>query len=127
MNEANEIMKLYKILVDSTKCIFPVNSDIKASEKHGVYIIYSPNNEVLHVGKTNDAKGGLNQRILNHMRNQSSFSKLYLKLYQVNLRNNGYYFKYVEVEDSRRRGLLEALASGLLCPLHFGTRERKKN
>lgn len=39
---------------------------------------------------------------------------------------NGCYFKYLEVEDGRKRALLESLAVGELCPAHIGTGEIKQ-
>jgi len=38
---------------------------------------------------------------------------------------NGYRFKFINVEDGRKRAFLEALTIGLLCPLYIGTGEKK--
>ena len=40
---------------------------------HGVYIIYSPNGRVTHVGRTVRGKRGLRQRLNNHLHGASSF------------------------------------------------------
>lgn len=126
MKEPERIKKLFDILIASEHHLFPENGKVNISDKHGVYIIYCPKNEILHVGTTKTAKGGLNQRLLNHVRNQSSFSVGYMQPNAINLRK-GYKFKFLVVEDARQRALLEALAAGLLCPNHFGTGEKKKS
>jgi hypothetical protein len=124
MSEPKLIIKLYEDLINFDFHIFPIKGKINICDKHGVYIILSPKDEILHVGSTKTAKGGINQRLLNHVRNQSTFSKGFMKLNSINLRN-GYKFKYIEVENGRIRALLEALTAGMLCPLHFGTGEKK--
>ena len=126
MLESEEIKKLFDKLIASPEHLFPENGKVYISDKHGVYIIYSPSNEILHVGTTKTAKGGLNQRLLNHVRNQSSFSVGYMQPNSISLRK-GYKFKFIEVENARTRALLEALTAGLLCPAHFGTGEKKNS
>lgn len=79
----------------------------------------------MHIGKTNGAKSGLNQRLLNHVRNQSSFSKLYMQINSISLRGWGE-FQTIELNNARERSLLEALTAGLLCLRHIGTGEKKK-
>ena len=56
--------------------------------------------------------------------NQSSFSKLYMQINSISLRDWGE-FQFIEVENARDRSLLEALTAGLLCPLHIGTGVKK--
>lgn len=126
MNKPEQIMKLHEQLIASAIQTFPLKRKVNVSTLQGVYIIYSPEKNVLHVGRTNGGKNGLDQRLLNHVRNQSSFSKLYLQKKKINLRN-GYKFRYIEVHEPKTRGLLEALTAGLLCPAHFGTGEKKRN
>ncbi len=125
MIEPEEIMNLYKKLVSSTSIQIPSSGKIDVSNEHGVYIIYNAKKEVLHVGKTDRGVEGLNQRLNNHLKNQSSFSKKYLRPNKIELRN-GHQFKYLEVSKPRTRTLLENLATGLLCPAHIGTREKKE-
>ncbi|MCA0960208.1 hypothetical protein LCL86_14210 [Muricauda ruestringensis] len=120
MTEPQKIMKLYNDLVQSTIHEFPSFGKINVSTRQGVYIVYDNSFNPLHVGKTNGARNGLNQRLLNHVRNQSSFSKLYMQKNKVALRAWGK-FQYIELEDDRERALLEALTAGLLCPKHIGT------
>jgi hypothetical protein len=124
MKETEIIMNLYRKLNSAPLHTFPELGTISKSSKQGVYIIYDDKMQVLHVGKTNGAKSGLNQRLLNHVRNQSSFSKLYMKGNQIKLRGSAK-FRYIEIEDARQRSLLEALTAGLLCPSHIGTGEKK--
>jgi len=123
MNESNIILKLHLRLISSKQYIFPKTGQINVNANHGVYIIYSPRNIVLHVGTTKRAKGGLNQRLYNHLTGASSFSNAYLKKKNISLRNS-YKYRYLEVKDSRKRALLEALSIGLLCPKHIGTGEK---
>lgn len=126
MEESKLVMQLHIALINSTLHTFPEFGKIDICSKHGVYIIYNSNLEILHVGTTKTAKGGLNQRLLEHVRNQSSFAVSYLKNKGINLRN-GYRFRYIEVENIRIRILLEALTAGLLCPAHIGTGEKKNS
>ena len=103
---------------------FPKSGKVNVSEKQGVYIIYNEEKKVLHVGKTDKRKKGLNQRLQNHLRNQSSFSKKYLVPESIDIRLVGC-FKYIEVSDNRLRTFLEALTVGKLCQPMLG-QERKK-
>jgi len=120
MIEAEKILKLHNQLLEQIQYLFPENGKVNVSTNQGVYIVYNKKGKVLHVGKTNTAKNGLNQRLLNHLTNHSSFSKGYLKSKGINLRKGGT-FRFIEVENSRIRTLLEALTIGMLCPLHLGT------
>jgi excinuclease UvrABC nuclease subunit len=124
MKEQEIIQKMFKRLINSTSVNFPNYGKVNITNKQGVYIIFSPDEKVLHVGKTNRAKNGLNQRLQNHLYNSSSFSIQYLK-HNGKLLRQGYKFKYLEVDESRKRALLEALAIGLLSPAHIGTGEKK--
>ncbi|PKG52338.1 hypothetical protein [Olleya sp. 1-3] len=124
MKESEKIMLLHKELLKSKVYTFPAFGKIDVSAKQGVYIVYDNNKTPLHVGKTNRGRNGLNQRLLNHVRNQSSFSKLYMQINNVSLRDWAE-FQFIEIENARERSLLEALTAGLLCPLHIGTGERK--
>lgn len=125
MTESEEIMNLHKTLVQSKQYTFPTKGKVKISEKHGVYIVYSPADKVLHVGNTPSGKKGLNQRLYNHVTRTSSFSREYLKPQNISLRNS-YKYRVIEISSPRKRALLEALTAGLLCPAHIGTGEKKK-
>jgi excinuclease UvrABC nuclease subunit len=97
----------------------PIRGRLDAPTDPGVYIIYSPESEVLHVGSTPRARNGLRQRLKNHLQSKSSFVRSYLAGDGSKLRQ-GYRYKYLIVPDSRERALLEALAIGTLCPKHLG-------
>jgi len=121
-----EIIKdYYKNLMASDFHHFPKKGRVKVTDNHGVYIIFSPDNEVLHVGNTPSGRNGLNQRLYNHITKTGVFYRKYLKKYNISLRGM-HKFKYLVVHDVRHRALLEALTAGSLCPAHFGTGERKK-
>jgi len=124
MDEPKIIKGMFKQLKDSTSINFPNSGKVNVSTEQGVYIIYSPTEKILHVGKTSRAKNGLNQRLQNHLTNNSSFSIQFLKSNGKILRS-GYKFQYIVESNGRKRTLLEALATGLLCPAHVGTGESR--
>lgn len=118
--ESDIIRKLFEKLISSDFHVFPENGKINVTEKHGVYIIFSPTDEVLHVGNTPRGKKGLNQRLYNHISCSGVFYDKYLKPNRIRMRGT-HKFKYLEVKDIRQRALLEAYTAGNLCPVHFGT------
>lgn len=120
MNESEQVLQLHNLLLNSELYLFPKKGKVDVSIEQGVYIIYNQKGIVLHVGKTDRAKNGLNQRLQNHLRNQSSFSKKYLIPNTVNIRFEGR-FKYIEIENDRLRTFTEAFTVGKLCPKHVGT------
>jgi hypothetical protein len=124
LNEPSIIESLFEKLTSNNFYIFPLGGKMNVSEKHGVYIIYSPQNEVLHVGNTPSGRKGLNQRLYNHISCTGVFYEKYLKPNKIRMRGT-YKFKYLEVADIRLRALLEAYSAGKLCPLHFGTDAKK--
>ena len=118
--EPKTIHQLLQKLIRSESHSFPPHRQpLKAPTEHGVYIIYDPKGRVAHVGRTPRAQNGLHQRLKNHLRGNSSFTKNYLGGDGSKLRN-GYKFKYLVMPDRRKRALVEALATGTLCPLHLG-------
>jgi hypothetical protein len=74
---------------------------------------------VLHVGCKPRARGGIAQRLKNHLAGQSSFVATFLRRKPALLRR-GYKFKFIGVSNARTRMLLEAYAVGHLCPRHIG-------
>ena len=124
LNEPSIIEDLFVKLTSSKFYIFPVRGKINVSEKHGVYIIYNPKNEVLHVGNTPSGRKGLNQRLYNHISCTGVFYEKYLEPNKIKMRGT-HKFKYLEVDNIRHRALLEAYSAGKLCPLHFGTGAKK--
>lgn len=112
-------MKLDQLL-KSPLARFPAAGErLDAPDRHGVYVIYDPKGRVAHVGRTVRGKRGLRQRLNNHLHGASSFTEKALNGKGSVLRN-GYKYRCIEIEDSRARALLEALAIGLLCPEHLG-------
>jgi hypothetical protein len=111
--------KLHQLL-KSPLLSFPVSGE-KLSVPHlqGVYIIYDPKGRVAHVGRTIRGKRGLHQRINNHLHGRSSFAIKALEGRGTRLRQ-GFKFRFIAIEDSRLRALIEAFAIGQLCPDHLG-------
>jgi hypothetical protein len=102
---------------------FPQNrKPLLCSRKHGVYLIFDPRNRVAHVGRTTRARAGIFQRLAGHLAGRSSFVVKFLKNQRSYLRE-GYSFSFVEIANPRLRALVEAYATGILCPRHIGTGE----
>lgn len=116
-----EIVKsLFSHLMASPIEQFPkLRGKLNAEKSPGVYVIYSPEGKVLHVGRTPSAREGIAQRLRNHMSGSSSFTKKHLKGAGHTLRD-GCYFRQLAVHDDRQRALLESYAIGCLCPEHLG-------
>jgi hypothetical protein len=119
-DEREIINSLFKELIDAESKEFPGSGRCNAPDRRGVYVIYSPQGRVLHVGRTPSGQGGIAQRLGNHMTRASSFWEKYLVPNGINLREGGYTFRCLVVEDARQRALLEYYAIGCLCPEHIG-------
>lgn len=121
-----EIGILFKELKKKNKSSlkdFPVkHKPLDAPKAHGVYVIRDKNGEVLHVGRTLRGKGGLHHRLRSHLSGNSSFMENYEKIDCDKLRKKCR-FRYVKVRCPRKRALLEAYATGHLCPKYIGTGE----
>ena len=116
------VKRLFKELCAQPRLLFPEERrPLNAPYKHGVYFIRK-GQKVLHVGRTARAKGGLHQRLSNHLHGSSSFTNEFLDGAGKKLRH-GYTYQYLEVKDRRHRALLEAYAIGTLCPAHLGLGE----
>lgn len=119
--ESERLGRLFEKLLACKPVKFPrPNRPMDAPTDRGVYIILNPRGTVLHVGSTPRAANGIRQRLYGHLRNQSSFVKVYLKNDGERLRS-GYQYQYVIVNSPRQRALLEAYAIGALLPKHIGT------
>lgn len=119
--EARQIRKLLDRLLRCPSMNFPSHrKGVDAPMEPGVYIIYDPKSVVAHVGRTPRGKLGIRQRLKNHLHSSSSFTSQYLKGAGHVLRS-GYTFRYIIVKDPRTRALLEAYATGCLCPAHLGS------
>lgn len=124
LKESDIIKRLFHKLKRGRIYKFPKSGYMKSltpeiPETHGVYIIYSPREKVLHVGRTLRGKRGLSQRLNNHLTGHSSFVAYYLDWNGAKLRR-GYKFQFIAIEDHRHRALLEAFAIGALCPAYIG-------
>ena len=98
-------------------------------KEHGVYIIREEirrRKKVLHVGRTLRGKGGLHQRLMNHLHGSSSFTIYFLGNNGAKLREDRYTYQYLIVEEPRERALLEAYTTGTLCPEHVGLGEEEE-
>ena len=124
--ESNIIKILFQNLLDAELHTFPVKGKIKVTDKQGVYIIYDPDDIVLHVGNTPSGIKGLNQRLYNHITKNGVLYKKHLNPNNIEMRGT-HKFRCLEVKDPRHRALLESYAIGSLCPVHFGTGEKNKN
>ena len=114
------VKELYAALLKEARRTFPaVGGSLDAPEERGVYVIYGPRNDALHVGSTPKGQRGIVKRLRDHMAAASSFTRTYLDGNGAVLRN-GYSYQYVVVENPRLRALLEAYAIGDLCPAHIG-------
>lgn len=117
------VRQLYRRLVRVRPVPFPTAGErLDVPDLHGVYVIYSPRGDVLHVGRTVRGKQGLRQRLNNHLHAGSSFTIRFLRGDGSKLRGS-HKFAILEVPDARMRALLEAYAVGCLCPKHLGIGE----
>ncbi len=120
MAENQRIQELFNELHVQREFPFPQHGrPLAAPREPGVYVIRE-GETVLHVGRTLRAKGGLHQRLKDHLHGSSSFTDKYLKGNGAILRDSGHTYQYLKVEDPRLRALLEAYAVGSLCPKHIG-------
>jgi hypothetical protein len=118
--EQKTIKKWFETLIGARLCDFPKRGErLDAPKERGVYVIYDPREKVAHVGATPRGKGGIHQRLTNHLHGQSSFIKKCFKGDGSKLRD-GFSYRCLPVEDDRLRALLEAYAIGYLCPKHIG-------
>jgi hypothetical protein len=118
--EQKTIRKRFETLIGARLHSFPKERGrLDAPKLRGVYIIYDPRQKVAHVGTTPRGKGGIHQRLTNHLYGQSSFAKKCFKGDGSELRD-GFSYRCLPVEDDRLRALLEAYAIGYLCPKHIG-------
>jgi hypothetical protein len=121
--EARNITRLFKELRQEPRTYFPpVGQKLIVPVTNGVYVIYSPRGDVLHVGRTIRGKRGIWQRLNNHLHGSSSFTKKHFGGSGLKLRGT-HTFSFLEISDARTRALVEALAIGTLCPIHIGLGE----
>jgi len=120
--ERKAVRKLFAKLIGSEVSRFPKRGQrLAAPTRRGVYVIYDARGRVVHVGRTPTARGGIAQRLKDHMATASSFTRQYRPLRGDGSKLRGKYaFRCVVVESRRLRALLEAYATGQFCPDHIG-------
>jgi len=119
-SEFEELQALFQQLMSARSVPFPQpGGRLDATGERGVYVIFDPRGVVMHVGRTPRARGGIQQRLKGHLAGRSSFVRKHLKGKRRHLRS-GYHFRALAVGDGRLRALLEAYATGQLCPQHLG-------
>ena len=118
--EPEIVAALYGELMDVPLWTFPkLREQLYAPARGGVYVVYNPRGRVVHVGRTTSERRGIAQRLRDHMANASSFTTKYLKGEGGRLRGR-YMYRALPVRNRRHRALLEAYATGHLCPAHVG-------
>ena len=118
-SERQKVKELFTALCKQPMTQFPqAHKKLQATSEPGVYVIRK-GDIVLHVGRTLRGKEGLRKRLKNHLHGASSFTNEYLKGNGAVLRK-GHTHQSLVVEDARLRALLEAYATGTLCPKHIG-------
>jgi hypothetical protein len=124
MNEPKKIQALCDELLLSQLFSFPQYGKLDITCEKGVYVIYDPQFEPLHVGNTPRGKNGICQRLNDHIGGSSSFAKNYLKPHNLSLKY-GFMYRLLEIQNARERALVEALTSGRICPKYIGTGETR--
>jgi len=123
-DEPEAVKVLFDKLMRKPLRTFPkLRKSLHAPCLQGVYVIHDPRGrDVLHVGRTHRAKGGIAQRLKDHLGSRSSFVRGYKPLEGdgSRLRQGKFKFRYLAVDSPRQRALLEAHATGHLCPAHLG-------
>jgi len=120
MSEQQTLKRLFAEITHAPLQTFPNRRErLNAPKRRGVYVIYTPRGNVAHVGMTPRAQEGIYQRLRDHMSGNSSFTIQHLKRKGSKLRGR-YTYRCIVVKNRRHRALLEAYATGLLCPAHIG-------
>ena len=127
--EAKRLRSKFNKLTRSAITNFPDRGPVKRPTKRGIYVIYGPREQILHVGGTPRGRKGLSQRLSNHLYGQSSFTNKsqFLRRHGGRKLKDRYTYvrarctyRFLIVENDRMRALLEAYAIGHLCPHHIG-------
>ena len=119
--EPEIVAALYGELLEAPLRTFPAlwETGLDAPGRDGVYVVYNPQGQAVHVGRTTRGRGGIAKRLRDHMADASSFTTQYLKGDGGRLRSR-YKYRALAVRNRRHRALLEAYATGQLCPAHLG-------
>lgn len=115
-NDWETVRRLFARLIGAPMQSFPSQGyDAGAPAERGVYIIYE-GDEILHGGQTPRGKHGIDQRLADHLRGQSSFMRDYMEGDTQRLRRCN--FRCLPILSTRMRWFVEAYATGVLCPAH---------
>lgn len=118
--ETTEVVTLFEKLTATPPIVFPpLRTKLEVTNERGVYIIRNKAGLVVHVGRNTRAKGGIEQRLKDHLSGRSSFVREFFNGKGSKLRKN-YTYQYLSICDRRKRALVEAYAVGNLCPEHLG-------
>lgn len=120
MKETTEVKDFFEDLLKAQLMRLPSQGPPKVSSNQGVYILYSVIGVVLHVGRSIRAKGGVNQRLNDHLKGKGSFTREYAYLSKIELREE-VPFRFKEVHDDPKRALVEAFTCRSLCRVHLAT------
>jgi hypothetical protein len=113
------VERLFEKLSSQKKRPFPpARGRLDAPKRQGVYVIRK-GAKVVHVGRALGGNNGRHQRLMNHLHGASSFATEYLKRSPNRLRK-GYTYQCLVLGNRRARALLEAYATGNLCPADVG-------
>ena len=117
--EPEIVAALYGELMEAPLRTFPAlwETGLGAPGRGGVYVVYNPQGQAVRVGRAT-SRGGIAKRLRDHMAAASSFSTQYLKGDGGRLRGR-YTYRALAVSNRRHRALLEAYATGHLCPAHL--------
>jgi hypothetical protein len=119
MTEPETIQSLFEQLMAAQKFEFPRSpTRVEAPWEQGVYIIYDPHDAVAHVGRKL-GEYGLFGRMGDHINGYSSFHQHPLKPEGQKV-SDGFLYAWLTNDSPRTRALLEAYATGRLCPAHIG-------
>ncbi len=106
--EQKRIRTLFDQLMSAPLKDFPYRyTKFDTASEQGVYVIYGPRLKVLYVGRTyrgDNYSGGLRRRLITQRQKIQGGSK----------------FRCLVVKKPRERALLEAYATGFLCPKQIG-------
>jgi hypothetical protein len=115
--QSRDIATLFRKLRSQPIIAFPdARGTLAAPCDPGVYVIQNSLGRVAHVGMTPTSH--LHARLYSHLCGKSSFVQSHLAGDASRLRGN-YSFQYLKAADLRKRALLEAYATGQLCPIHI--------
>jgi hypothetical protein len=96
-----------------------------------MYVLYGPKGKGRYVGEAHGING-VRGRLMTHLRESDGVTQIWLRAQKSRLPQRGLFrkygstlrsrggFRYLVVENARQRALLEAYATGCLCPDYIG-------